>query len=466
MTTPTTKEDQLRQLIENAEDIVFFGGAGVSTESGIPDFRSDYTLSKTFEEFGLSPETILSADFFHADPGTFYRYVKGMLYRPDATPGPAHLALARLERAGKLSAVVTQNIDGLHQKAGNALVLELHGTLATYTCVDCGRTHVGADVMAQLENGADLPKCACAGLLKPDVVLYQEGLPEAAFGGAAAAISEADLLIVAGTSLMVQPAASLLSLYEGEELVIINNTPTPLDDVATLVFREPVGEVLWAAVQEAPSTSALVAGSREFDAVVFDLGNVLVGWEPYGAVQEVLTPEEWDSFTVDAGFSALNQRADAGESPDDLVAELSASDPGSGAILRQYFEGFPRALTGPVPGSAQIVRELNQAGQLTLGLTNWAAETFVHAAQSAPVIEELQGVVVSGRVGFAKPDRAIFEHLLSTYDLDASKTIFVDDSPTNVEAARELGLHAILFEDAAGLRTELRDLGVRGFGGF
>lgn len=248
MTMPTTKERRLKELIEGAENIVFFGGAGVSTESGIPDFRSDYTQTRTFEDFGLSPETILSADFFYSDPTTFYRYVKDMLYRPEAVPGPAHKALARLEEEGKLSAVVTQNIDGLHQKAGSSQVLELHGTLATYTCVDCGRGYAGAEVMAQLENGADLPECACGGLLKPDVVLYQEGLPEAALMGAAVAITEADLLIVAGTSLMVQPAASLVSLYEGEDLVIINKTPTPLDDVATLVIHGSVGKVLAAAV--------------------------------------------------------------------------------------------------------------------------------------------------------------------------------------------------------------------------
>ena len=158
------------------------------------------------------------------------------------------MALAGLERDGKLSAVVTQNIDGLHQKAGNALVLELHGTLATYHCTDCNAAFGQAEVMTQLNDGADVPRCACGGLLKPDVVLYQEGLPQDALSGAARAISEADLLIIAGTSLMVQPAASLVSLYEGEDLVIINKTPTPLDDYATLVIHAPVGEVLSAAV--------------------------------------------------------------------------------------------------------------------------------------------------------------------------------------------------------------------------
>ncbi len=241
-------EDELKRLIDASQRIVFFGGAGVSTESGIPDFRSQRTQERTFKEFGLSPETILSADFFYANPQTFYRYVKDMLHRPDAKPGPAHLALAGLERDGKLSAIVTQNIDGLHQKAGNALVLELHGTLATYHCTDCNAAFGQAEVMTQLNDGADVPRCACGGLLKPDVVLYQEGLPQDALSGAARAISEADLLIIAGTSLMVQPAASLVSLYEGEDLVIINKTPTPLDDYATLVIHAPVGEVLSAAV--------------------------------------------------------------------------------------------------------------------------------------------------------------------------------------------------------------------------
>ncbi len=246
-------EAELRRLIDASQRIVFFGGAGVSTESGIPDFRSHSSQERTLKEFGLSAETILSADFFYTNPIVFYRYVREMLYRPDAEPGPAHLALAQLERDGKLSAVITQNIDGLHQKAGNALVLELHGTLATYHCLDCGATHPQDAVMAQMMAGAQVPECSCGGLLKPDVVLYQESLPEDALTAAARVIADADLLIVAGTSLMVQPAASLVSLYEGEDLVIINKTPTPLDNYAALVIHAPVGDVLWGAVNEGGS---------------------------------------------------------------------------------------------------------------------------------------------------------------------------------------------------------------------
>ena len=248
MTTVDAQVQQLRDLIHGAQRIVFFGGAGVSTESGIPDFRSESTQRRTFEQFGLSPETILSADFFDSHPDVFYRYVKEMLHRPDAEPGPAHLALAELEREGKLAAVVTQNIDGLHQRAGNTLVHELHGTLSSYHCTECGAPSTGDEAMAQLDAGATVPTCSCGGTLKPDVVLYQEALPEEALLGAAQAIAEADLLIVAGTSLMVQPAASLVSLYEGRDLVLINKTPTPLDQYATLVTNEPVGEVLAAAV--------------------------------------------------------------------------------------------------------------------------------------------------------------------------------------------------------------------------
>lgn len=225
-------------------------------------------------------------------------------------------------------------------------------------------------------------------------------------------------------------------------------TPTALDDAATLVIRGPVGEVLEAVVP------------RKFKTVVFDLGNVLIGWDPYGAVRGTLTPQQWETFVVETDFGAFNQRADAGEKLGDLIEEMTGIDPAHGAILSQYFDRFALALTGPIPGSTEVVRELAKKGYQTLGLTNWAAETFVHAAGSAPVVDELDGIVVSGQIGLSKPDAAIFEYLVDEYALDPREAIFVDDSLVNVDAARALGLHAILFEDAAGLRAELEALGV------
>ncbi len=238
----------LKQMIQKNNRIVFFGGAGVSTESGIPDFRSEWATEKTLKRYGLGPETILSLDFFRARPDVFYDYVASTLYAPDAKPNPAHLALARLEEEGKLLAVVTQNIDGLHQKAGSSRVFELHGTLETFFCQSCPRTYSLDEVVPTITPENPVPLCECGGILKPDVVLYQEGLPEAAITGAAEAIMEADMLIVAGTSLLVQPAASLVTLFRGRDLVIINKTPTPADSMASLVIHAPVGQVLGAAV--------------------------------------------------------------------------------------------------------------------------------------------------------------------------------------------------------------------------
>ncbi len=234
----------LKRMIDSAQKVVFFGGAGVSTESGLPDFRSQSTLEASLENFGHTPETILSADFFWANPKEFYRYVKEMLHRPNAKPGPAHQALAALEEEGKLTAVVTQNIDGLHQQAGSTNVLELHGTLANYHCVDCGEAAGAQAVIGQLDAGEPIPQCACGGLLKPAVVLYQEGLPEETLAAAARSIRDADLLIVAGTSLVVQPAASLVSLFQGDNVVVINKEETPLDSYADLVIHDSVGAVL------------------------------------------------------------------------------------------------------------------------------------------------------------------------------------------------------------------------------
>lgn len=240
--------ETLKAMIAERGRIVFFGGAGVSTESGIPDFRSEWVTEKTRKRYGLTPETILSRDFFFDQPEVFYDYVRSTLYSPDALPNPAHLALARLEEEGKLLAVITQNIDGLHQKAGSKRVFELHGTLQTFVCPNCGKVSDADDVIPTVSDENPVPLCDCGNVLKPEVVLYQEPLPEAAIAGAAEAIMEADMLIVAGTSLVVQPAASLISLFQGRDLVIINKTPTPADRVASLVIHAPVGEVLQQAV--------------------------------------------------------------------------------------------------------------------------------------------------------------------------------------------------------------------------
>ncbi len=245
-----TQIEQLKQILEKSERVVFFGGAGVSTESGLPDFRSDSSREKTLQNYGTNPEQILSSDYFYAQPEEFYRYVKNELHHPNVKPNKAHEALADLEKQGKLAAIITQNIDGLHQDAGNTKVYELHGSLNHYTCVDCAQPKAGSEVETELLAAEDgfVPQCTCGGTLKPDVVLYGEQLPEAAVGGASEALSEADTLIVAGTSLAVYPAAALLSLFQGENLVVINLTPTPADLDAQLLIQAPVGTVMRQAV--------------------------------------------------------------------------------------------------------------------------------------------------------------------------------------------------------------------------
>ncbi len=239
---------RLRGILDESQRIVFFGGAGVSTESGIPDFRSEDSREKTMSAFGLYPETILSADFFWQDPQTFYRYVADFIYHPEARPNAAHRALAELEQEGKLEAVVTQNIDGLHQKAGSTKVWELHGTLQTFTCQSCASQADVENALAGEAGPNGVPLCECGGTFKPDVVLYQEALPENALVEAASAIELADTLIVAGTSLAVYPAAGLVPLFHGRNLVVINLSETPADARADLVIRAPVGEVLREAI--------------------------------------------------------------------------------------------------------------------------------------------------------------------------------------------------------------------------
>lgn len=234
-------QEQLQTWVDESRRIVFFGGAGVSTESGIPDFRGVDGLYR--QQYDYPPETILSHSFFQARPEEFYRFYRDKMLCPDARPNPAHIKLAELEQAGKLAAVVTQNIDGLHQKAGSRTVYELHGATARNHCIGCGRFY-GEGFIAQTQG---VPRCGvCGGVVKPDVVLYEENLDQATVEGAVEAIRGADLLIVGGTSLTVYPAAGLLRFYQGGRLVLINRDRTAYDSRANLVLHQPIGQVLGA----------------------------------------------------------------------------------------------------------------------------------------------------------------------------------------------------------------------------
>lgn len=232
------KIEQLRKMIAESSNIVFFGGAGVSTESGIPDFRSVDGLYH--QKYAYPPETILSHTFYRRKTKEFYDFYREKMLCLDAKPNAAHLALAKLEAEGKLKAIVTQNIDGLHQAAGNKKVYELHGSVLRNYCEDCGRFY-GVECIVESE---DVPKCECGGLVKPDVVLYEEGLDNATLQAAVNAIAEADMLIIGGTSLAVYPAAGLIDYYHGNKLVLINKTPTPKDSIANLVISGSIGEIL------------------------------------------------------------------------------------------------------------------------------------------------------------------------------------------------------------------------------
>ena len=229
--------DQLKQWIQESDRIVFFGGAGVSTESGIPDFRSVDGLYH--QKYKYPPEMIISHSFYIKNPEEFYRFYKDRMIFPDAQPNRAHLALAKLERQGKLKAVITQNIDGLHQKAGSTHVVELHGSVLRNYCERCSKFY-GIDAVI---NSEGIPKCSCGGRIKPDVVLYEEGLSEADIREAVRLIREADMLIVGGTSLGVYPAAGLIDYYSGSKLVLINKTATPYDRRADLLIHEALGKV-------------------------------------------------------------------------------------------------------------------------------------------------------------------------------------------------------------------------------
>lgn len=236
----------LQEIIDKSRRIVFFGGAGVSTESGIPDFRSQDGLYN--QKWAYPPETILSRSFFDANPAEFYRFYREKMIAQDAKPNAAHLKLAELERAGKLAAVVTQNIDGLHQAAGSRIVYELHGSVLRNYCMKCGTFYPVEHILsaAPAHSGGDgIPRCnECGGIVKPDVVLYEEGLDNSVINGAVEAIARADTLIIGGTSLNVYPAASLINYFRGKHLVLINKSVTQADSMAELALHESIGEVL------------------------------------------------------------------------------------------------------------------------------------------------------------------------------------------------------------------------------
>lgn len=228
----------LQEIINSSSRIVFFGGAGVSTESGIPDFRSVDGLYN--QKYDYPPEEILSHTFFMNKTAEFYRFYRDKMLALDAQPNAAHKKLAELEEAGKLTAVVTQNIDGLHQKAGSKTVYELHGSVHRNYCTKCGKAYSAEFI----KNSNGIPKCECGGVIKPDVVLYEEGLNDKTVNGALRAISDADCLIVAGTSLNVYPAASFIRYFGGAHFVLINMDKTPADGMAELVIHGKVGEEL------------------------------------------------------------------------------------------------------------------------------------------------------------------------------------------------------------------------------
>ena len=238
-------DERLKAIIDKSNNIVFFGGAGVSTESNIPDFRSESGLYNAQRKYGRSPEEMLSHSFFMRHMEIFYDYYKNNLIYTGAEPNRAHRALACLENKGKLKAVITQNIDGLHQKAGSKNVFELHGSVLRNYCLKCGQFHDLDYIMdeSNCENG--IPKCSkCGGTVKPDVVLYEEALDDKCMMGAINAIQQADTLIIGGTSLVVYPAAGLIRYFGGNNLVLINKQTTPYDSHADLVINDSIGKVM------------------------------------------------------------------------------------------------------------------------------------------------------------------------------------------------------------------------------
>ena len=234
----TDQVRKLKDLVDGSDNIVFFGGAGVSTESGIPDFRS--TGGLYHQQWKYPPEVILSHTFYESNPEEFFRFYRAKMLAPDAKPNAAHRKLAEWEAAGKLKAVITQNIDGLHQAAGSKNVLELHGSVHRNHCEKCGRFY-GLDYILSTEG---VPRCSCGGIIKPDVVLYEEGLDQRTLEDSVMDLSRADMLIIGGTSLNVYPAAGLIRYYGGHKLVLINKSPVAQDLAADLVITDPIGETL------------------------------------------------------------------------------------------------------------------------------------------------------------------------------------------------------------------------------
>ena len=230
--------ETLKSWVENSNNVVFFGGAGVSTESSVPDFRSADGLYNL--KYDYPPETIISHSFYVRNTKEFYRFYKDRMLYPEAKPNPAHLALAKLEAEGRLKAVITQNIDGLHQEAGSREVLELHGSVHRNYCSRCGKFY-GLDYILEQEG---VPHCTCGGVIKPDVVLYEESLDSDVISKALRYISEAEVLIIGGTSLTVYPAAGFINYYHGDKLVLINKSTTPMDQQADLVINRPIGQVM------------------------------------------------------------------------------------------------------------------------------------------------------------------------------------------------------------------------------
>lgn len=228
----------LQEIIDTSNRIVFFGGAGVSTESGLKDFRSADGLYN--EKYDYPPETILSHTFFMTHTGEFYRFYRDKMLCPGAKPNAAHYKIAELEQAGKLTAVVTQNIDGLHQEAGSKTVYELHGSVHRNHCVKCGKFYD----LSRIQNSKDVPLCSCGGIIKPDVVLYEEPLDDDTVENAVKSIASADTLIIAGTSLTVYPAAGMIRYFNGNHMVLINRDETPMDNMADLVIHDSAGKIL------------------------------------------------------------------------------------------------------------------------------------------------------------------------------------------------------------------------------
>lgn len=231
------KIKKLNEILKNSKNTVFFGGAGVSTESGIPDFRSVDGLYG--QKYAYPPETILSCDFFYSQTEEFYRFYRDKMLCLDAKPNKAHEKLAELEEKGKLSAVITQNIDGLHQKAGSKRVYELHGSVLRNYCLKCGKSYTAE----YIKDCGGVPRCDCGGLIKPDVVLYSEQLDQKTLNNSVNAIVNADTLIIGGTSLVVYPAAGLINYFNGNNLVIVNMSPTSADSQADLLIEGKIGEV-------------------------------------------------------------------------------------------------------------------------------------------------------------------------------------------------------------------------------